>query len=84
MLSESFVIFPGVSAPMSIGTQNYRASLLSWVTHLHFFHLFIFIYLYFHLRMFSDGSVIFPGVSASMSIGMQNLSFLRHPEVTDL
>ena len=38
------------------------ASPLSRVAHLHLiFHLFIFIYLYSHLRMLYDGSVISPG-----------------------
>ena len=87
-LSNGSVIFPSVSASMSFGMQNYRASSLSRVAHLHFFinffHLFIFIYLYFHLQMFSNSSVISRGVSVSMSTGKQNFNFLCHPKGTDL
>ena len=47
MLSDGAVIFPGVPASMSVGTQNYRAFPLSRVAHLHFFfHLFIFSFTY--------------------------------------
>ena len=53
---------------------------LESLTCINFFQLFIFIYLYFHLRTLSDGSVIFPGVSALMSVGMYNYSFLCHPK----
>jgi len=59
---------------------------LSSLTCICFFHLFIFIYLYFHLRTLSTGSVIFPGVSVLMSIGKQNdhaspLSWVTQPHL---
>ena len=83
MLSNGSMIFPSVSASMSVSTQNFHASPLSQVAHLHFFHLFK-IYLCFQLRMLSDDSVIFSVVLASMSIDTQNFSFLCHPEGTNL
>jgi len=48
-----------------------------------FFHLLIFIHLYFHLWMLSNGSVNFVGVLALMSIGTRNFSFLCHPQGTE-
>ena len=59
---------------------------LSSLTCICFFHLFIFIYLYFHLRTLSTGSVIFPGVQVLMSIGKQNyhaspLSWVTQPHL---
>ena len=44
MLSDGSVIFPGVSASMSIGTQNYHAFPLSWLTHLNYFFIFLFFF----------------------------------------
>ena len=84
MLSDGSVIFPGVSASMSVGTQNYRASPLSRVIRLHFFFMFISGFFYFHLWMLSDDSVNFSGVPALMSISTQNFSFLSHLEGNEL
>ena len=77
---DGSVNFPGVSTSMFGSTQNYRASSLFQVAHLHLVFSF---FLYFHSHSLSEGSLIFfSGASASVPLGSQNFSIICHPEGT--